>query len=143
MNQIGAYFSERTYLDEAVKGHEYISDVIVGKVTHQPTILFSAPILNNNKQFEGVIYGTVTLRTIDQFMEQFQSGDSGESYLIDRNGYLITESRFAGNWKRLEYKMKSDILDRAKQGVQSTSTYENYRGSRFLAPTNWLITENG
>ena len=141
MNQIGAYFSERTYLDEAVKGHEYISDVIVGKVTNQPTILFSAPILNNNKQFEGVIYGTVTLRTIDQFMEQFQSGDSGESYLIDRNGYLITESRFAGNWKRLEYKMKSDILDRAKQGVQSTSTYENYRGKQVFG--TYQLVNNG
>ena len=101
MNQIGAYFTERTYLEEAVKGHEYISDVLMGKVTNQPTILFSAPVLNNNKQFEGVIYGTVTLKTIDQFMEQFQSGDSGESYLIDRNGYLITESRFAGRLEKI------------------------------------------
>ena len=100
MNQIGAYFSDRTYLDEAVKGHEYISDVLMGKVDSiNRRFYFSAPILNNNKQFEGVIYGTVTLKTIDQFMEQFQNGDSGESYLIDRNGYLITESRFAGNWK--------------------------------------------
>ena len=62
MNQIGAYFTERTYFEEAAKGHEYISDVLMGKVTNQPTILFSAPVMNNNKQFEGVIYGTVTLK---------------------------------------------------------------------------------
>lgn len=141
MNQIGAYFTERTYWEEAAKGREYISDVLMGKVTKQPTILFSAPVMNKNKQFEGVIYGTVSLKTIDQFMEQFQSGDSGESYLIDRNGYLITQSRFAGNWKILEYKLNSDILERAKQGVQSASTYENYRGKQVFG--TYQLVNNG
>lgn len=141
MNQIGAYFTERTYWEEAAKGREYISDVLLGKVTNQPTILFSAPVMNKNKQFEGVIYGTVSLKTIDQFMEQFQSGDSGESYLIDRNGYLITESRFVGNWKILEYKLNSDILERAKQGVQSASTYENYRGKQVFG--TYQLVNNG
>lgn len=141
MNQIGAYFTERTYWEEAAKGREYISDVLMGKVTNQPTILFSAPVMNKNKQFEGVIYGTVSLKTIDQFMEQFQSGDSGESYLIDRNGYLITQSRFAGNWKILEYKLNSDILERAKQGVQSASTYENYRGKQVFG--TYQLVNNG
>ncbi|MDQ0886825.1 signal transduction histidine kinase [Paenibacillus sp. V4I9] len=132
MNQIGAYFSERTYLEEAAKGSEYISDVLLGKVTNQPMILFSAPVMNRKKQFEGVIYGTVTLKTIDKLMEQFRYGDSGESYLIDRNGYLITELRFEGNWKRLEFQLNSDILERAKQGIQATSTYESYRGKQVF-----------
>lgn len=132
MNQISAYFTEKTYFEEAAKGREYISDVLLGKVTKEPMILFSAPVLNKNKQFEGVVYGTVTLKTIDQLMRQFQSGDSGESYLMDRNGSLITESRFTGEWKILEFKLKSDILERAKQGVQSISTYESYRGKQVF-----------
>lgn len=141
MNQIGVYFSERTFLEEAANGREYISDVLMGKVSHQPTILFSAPIFDKNKQFEGVIFGTVSLRTIDHFMGQFQSGESGESYLIDRNGYLITESRFAGNWDRLEFILDSDILTRARQGVQSTSTYENYRGKQVFG--TYQLVNNG
>lgn len=141
MNQIGVYFSERTYFEEAVNGREYISDVLMGKVTNQPTILFSAPVYNGNKQFEGVIYGTVSLKTIEHMMGQFRNGDSGESYLIDRNGYLITESRFAGNWGMLEFKLESDILTRAKQGDQSTSTYENYRGKRVFG--TYQLVNNG
>lgn len=141
MNQIGAYFTERTYFEEAAKGREYISDVLLGKVTKEPMILFSAPVLNKNKQFEGVVYGTVTLKTIDQLMRQFQSGDSGESYLMDRNGYLITESRFAGEWKILEFKLKNDILERAKQGVQSISTYESYRGKQVFG--TYQLVNNG
>jgi len=132
MNQIGAYFTERTFLEEAAKGHEYVSNVLLGKVTKQPMILFSAPVMSGSMQFEGVIYGTVTLKTIDQLLEQFQRGDSGESYLIDRNGYLITESRFSGNWKRLEFKLNSDILDRAMQGENSTTTYDSYRGKQVF-----------
>lgn len=132
MNQLSVYFSDRTFMIEAARGHEYISNVLMGKVSLQPTILFSAPIFNNNNQFEGVIYGTVSLRTIDHFMGQFRNGDSGESYLIDRNGYLITESRFAGDWDRLEFKLDSDILTRAMQGVQSAATYENYRGKQVF-----------
>lgn len=141
MNQISAYFTEKTYFEEAAKGREYISDVLLGKVTKEPMILFSAPVLNKNKQFEGVVYGTVTLKTIDQLMRQFQSGDSGESYLMDRNGYLITESRFAGEWKILEFKLKSDILERAKQGVQSISTYESYRGKQVFG--TYQLVNNG
>lgn len=141
MNQIGAYFTERTYLEEAAKGHEYISNVLLGKVTNQPMILFSAPVMNKKKQFEGVIYGTVTLKTIDQLMEQFRYGDSGESYLIDRNGYLITESRFQGNWKRLEFQLNSDILERAKQAIQATSTYDNYRDKQVFG--TYQLVNNG
>lgn len=141
MNQISVYFSDRNFMIEGAKGHEFISDVLMGKVSHQPTILFSAPIFNNNKQFKGVIYGTVSLRTIDHLMGQFRNGKSGESYLIDRNGYLITESRFAGNWNRLEFKLDSDILTRAKHGVQSTATYENYRGKQVFG--TYQLVNNG
>jgi signal transduction histidine kinase len=141
MNQLSVYFFERTYFREASKGREYISDVLMGNVTNQPTILFSAPVINNNKQFMGVIYGTVTLKTIDQLMEQFRYGDSGESYLIDRNGYLITESRFQGNWKRLEFQLNSDILEHAKQGIQATSTYENYRDKQVFG--TYQLVNNG
>ncbi|NOU90796.1 HAMP domain-containing protein [Paenibacillus sp. LMG 31460] len=141
MNQIGAYFTERTYLEEASKGREYISDVMLGKVTNQPMILFSAPVMNKKKQLEGVIYGTVTLKTIDKLMEQFRYGDSGESYLIDRNGYLVTESRFKGNWKRLEFQLNSDILERSKQGIQATSTYESYRGKQVFG--TYQLVNNG
>jgi signal transduction histidine kinase len=144
INQISVYFSDRTFFDEALKGNEYISDVLLGKVSNQPTILFSAPIIDVNKQFQGVIYGTVTLKTIDLFMDQFRNGDSGESYLMDRNGYLITDSRFAENRKRLEFKNDSEILKRSKEGIQSASTYENYRGKKVFGTyqlvnqSNWI-----
>ncbi|WP_436235274.1 sensor histidine kinase [Paenibacillus sp. LjRoot153] len=141
MNQIGAYITERTYLEEAAKGHEYISDVLLGKVTNQPMILFSAPVMNKKNQYEGVIYGTVKLKTIEQLMAQFRYGDSGESYLIDRNGYLITESRFQGNWKPLEFQLNSDILERAKQGIEITSTYENYRDKQVFG--TYQLVNNG
>ncbi|MDQ0114928.1 signal transduction histidine kinase [Paenibacillus harenae] len=141
MNQIGAYFSERTFLEEAAKGNEYISNVLLGNVTRQPMILFSAPIMSGSNQFKGVIYGTVTLKTIDQLLEQFRRGDSGESYVVDRNGYLITESRFEGDWKVMEYQLNSDILKRAQYGKKSNSIYESYRGKQVLG--TYQLVNNG
>ncbi|QGQ99493.1 HAMP domain-containing protein [Paenibacillus psychroresistens] len=132
MNQIGVYFSDRTFYDEALKGKEYISDVLMGKVSKQPTILFSAPIIDVNNQFLGAVYGTVTLETIDHFMDQFQNGNSGESYLMDTNGYLITDSRFAENRKKLEFKNESEILKRAKIGIESAAVYTNYRSNQVF-----------
>jgi signal transduction histidine kinase len=132
MNQIAAYFADRTFFEQAAIGREYISEVLIGKVSNQPTLLFSAPVYGSKQQFQGVVYGTVTLKTIDQFMDQFRNGQSGESYLVDRNGFLITESRFTENQKRLELVNTSEILNRAKQGTQSAVSYDNYQGNRVI-----------
>ncbi|MFC5471289.1 ATP-binding protein [Cohnella suwonensis] len=144
INQIGAYFSERTFYEEALKGREYISDVLVGKVSNQPNILFSSPVYDEGNHFQGVVFGSVTLRTIDQLMEQFRNGRSGESYLIDRDGYMITESRFRDTGKRLEYRIDSEILQRAFEGAGTRSSYKNYRnksvfgGYQFVNKGKWI-----
>lgn len=142
INQIGSYYSDRTYYEEALKGREYISDVLIGKVSNQPSILFSSPVYDEHYRFQGVVFGSVTLRTIDQLMAQFRNGSSGESYLIDRNGYMITESRFLD--ERFESRIDSEIMQRAFEGDRTRSSYPNYRdklvfgGYQFVNKGQWI-----
>nr|WP_255570287.1 ATP-binding protein [Cohnella sp. CFH 77786] len=138
-NQLGAYFSDRTYFEEAAKGKEYISDVVIGKVSGQPTILFSSPVRDSAGRFSGVVFGSVSLRSIDQLMAQFRNGASGESYLIDRGGQMITESRFSESRKRLESKVNSEILNRALLEDLSTSVYTNYHGKKVLGTYQFVF----
>jgi signal transduction histidine kinase len=132
MNQLAAYFSDRTFFEQASKGHEYVSEVLMGKVSNEPTLLFSAPVYDIKQQFQGVIYGTVTLKTIDRFMDQFRSGQSGESYLLDRKGFLITEARFTENEQRIKLADTSEILNRARQETYTVASYDNYQGKRVI-----------
>ena len=144
INQLGVYFTEQIYFEEAKNGHEYVSNIIIGKLSKQPTILFSSPVFDENKQFYGVVFGTVSLKTIDQLMSQFRNGISGESYLIDRNGLMITESRFLKKQDHLQNQIISEILNRAIQEDPTSSTYSSYRGKvvygtyQFVNQHKWI-----
>jgi len=93
----GIDVSDRKYFKEAKKGHPSISSVIVSRGTTSKgiaIIVFARPVYDTNGQFSGVIAGTVKMQTIDDIMEDFRFGKTGETFLVDKDGMMLTESRF-------------------------------------------------
>ena len=62
---IGIQLSDRIYFHEAKKGKSYITDVLIGRQSHQPIIIFSSPVFDYDQQFQGVVFGAVRLNTIN------------------------------------------------------------------------------
>src|SRR5699024_1468763 len=58
--------SERDYFKEAKKGNPYVSDVFFGQVSQKRIVSFSAPVLDDDHQFKGVLVGSVKLETISE-----------------------------------------------------------------------------
>ena len=93
----------RVFAGESLMIPPIQSDVPLGEKDDPPTMFFAAPI--RGVQTEEVI-AVLTLRmdVSNDFMRVLKLGrlgESGETYAIDRNGVLLSESRFDDSLRRL------------------------------------------
>ncbi|MFJ6266088.1 diguanylate cyclase [Lysinibacillus xylanilyticus] len=129
--------NDRKYFQVANKTKQpYITDILISKVTKQPIIAFASPILNAQQQFNGVVFGAVNLDTIDQLLQESRVGFLGHSYIIDREGTMLTEfinkqHRTSGN-----YLVDEHILNAALKN--KTNGLELYKD----ANEKWVLTKS-
>ncbi|BAU26879.1 PAS domain S-box-containing protein/diguanylate cyclase (GGDEF)-like protein [Aneurinibacillus soli] len=149
-NQASINLSDRDYFQEGKKGKEFVSDVIIARATGKPSIIVSCPIIDSQQQFQGVIAGVVEPRTVEKIMERMRFGKTGETYLVNREGVMITESRFiadlikygmVSSTARLNLKVHTEIVQKAQTNLSVVLPYSNYRGVESLGAYHW--TQNG
>lgn len=139
--------SDRIYFHEAKKGRSYMTDVLIGRQSHQPIIIFSSPVFDYNQQFQGLVVGAVRLNTINEVMKKFRLNDTGQTYLVNRDGQLITELRFPsqpiqqGAKDGFTKKFSSTILDLAMEDKPITHSYNDYRGIPVFGDYRWVNDE--
>ncbi|MCP4252720.1 MAG: HAMP domain-containing protein [Candidatus Scalindua sp.] len=102
--RIGADVSEQEYFKKAMNGETFASQVFPSKElvenkygrmeTGVPTMVVATPITDQNK-IMGVACLRVDVEKISELMRSIKLGASGETYLVNKQGYMITESRFA------------------------------------------------
>lgn len=168
---IGTNISPYDYFQEAIEGDTFVSQIRPSVVPIEneegelekgtPTMFISAPIINKFAQSspEGCL-GVVALRIdvgrINKVMHNTQIGLTGETYLINRDGYMLTESRFADDLKEngairkrttLEFKVTNPKTGELTKGVREclkegkgyeTKGYTDYRGVNVLGFWRWI-----
>jgi len=154
------------YFKQAAQGNTFVSGVIpsetpllneVGEMElGMPTMFVSAPLKNR----DGVVIGVIALRinvdTLNGLMLSIRLGKTGETYLVNKDGYMITESRLSTHLKdkglvkkrsALELKLvnpeTSEMTDGVKQCINGNSGfnakgYKDYRGRMVLGVWRWL-----
>ncbi|MGE7840835.1 sensor domain-containing diguanylate cyclase [Lysinibacillus sp. NPDC093712] len=91
-NGIGIDVKNREYFQVAQKTkQQYITDVLISKVTKEPIIAFASPILDEQQQFNGVVFGTVNFNTVDLLLNESRVGFKGHAYIVNQDGTLLTE----------------------------------------------------
>lgn len=130
---IGLDLSDRQYFKEAKKGVTYITDVLIGRQSNKPIIIISVPIYSYTGQFQGLVFGSVPITTIDNIMEQFQD-TSRETYLVDREGMLITKSRQG----EIGDAIYTEIYKQALTGNHVNKFYPTQNGDRVLGDYRWV-----
>jgi len=163
---VGSDVSEMDYFKQAVQGNTYVSGVIPSEVPlsneagekelGMPTMFVSAPL----KDRDGVVLGVVSLRidvnALNELMLSLKLGKTGETYLVNKEGYMVTESRFAPHLKEiglvkkrcaLEMKLinreTGELTNGVKQCVAGNSGfdakgYKDYSGITVLGVWRWL-----
>ncbi|HWR06794.1 sensor domain-containing diguanylate cyclase, partial [Sporomusa sp.] len=136
----GANVSDREYFKQSIRGKSYTTDVLYGRVTNNPLVLFSAPVFGHDGSVIGVIVGSVELTTISKTMEQFLFGTTGETYLVDSNGMMVTPTRLTNDLAirgisstngRLNVKGTYGF-EQAMQGRSGSAVYMDFRGERVF-----------
>lgn len=163
---VGADVSQMDYFRKSIEGNTYASNVIPSEIPlinefgekelGLPTMFVSAPL----KSRDGVAVGVVALRVdanaLNELMLSLNLGKTGETYLVNKDGFMVTESRFAAHLKEmglvkrrcaLSLKLVNpetgELTDGVKQCVAGENGfdakgYKDYSGLLVLGVWRWL-----
>lgn len=129
---------DRDYFRAAQEHRSFVSDVLVGRVTGQSLLVFSAPVFDRNGTFAGAIVGIVGLSTLDTIVGEFRFGENGETFLLNKDGYRITSLRESPDGPRISEQYRTDIYWSAVNGGQIGKAYHNRDGKLVFGAYAWL-----
>ncbi|MGB9591648.1 MAG: methyl-accepting chemotaxis protein, partial [Candidatus Kryptoniota bacterium] len=145
--------SDRAYFKQAMQGESVISEPLFSKATGNLIIVFAAPVYSNDK-IVGIVGGTVPTDYIKNLLSKSWHGNTGDAYLINREGYFISPPRFTDQLKqkgmikdRAELEMKIDTYaaQQAIAGKNGTAEYTDYLGNPVIGAyfpiegTTWSV----
>lgn len=143
---------DRPYFQEALTGKTAVSDVVVSRSDGQLIIVIASPLKKDNK-VTGVVYATIPITKLQELVTATKVGESGQNYLVDKNGTIIAHPN-------KELVMKFNILtDKAVDGSLKDLGSKMAKGEaglgayKFLnkeiigayvpvAGTNWMLVAN-
>jgi len=147
----GTDISEQEFFKKAMEGETFVSQIMPSNIpiTNEfgkleiglPTMVVSAPITDQNR-IMGVACFRVDVSQISKFLRSIKLGHSGETYLINKQGYMITESLFVPDLKKaglvkrgttLELKLINPATGKLTKSVsECLKGYEGYDGDGYL-----------
>lgn len=130
---IGADKSQDDYFTGAKAG-PYMKDIYISPVTKAPAIAFSAPIKDKKTgEFLGVIVNHYGIGRLNEIIgDKTGLGDTGEAYIVNRDGYIVTESRFREGVVLKEKIDTKPVKLFQSQKKEMVGMYPDYRGQMVL-----------
>ncbi|MCB7129305.1 MAG: HAMP domain-containing protein [Candidatus Brocadiales bacterium] len=163
---IGVNVSKFDYFQEAGKGKTFVSSIRpsvfpilsedVKMETGVPTLFVLSPIRDRTGGMFGLMCLRVDVIALSREMRRVKMGESGETYLVDKNGFMISESRFVPTIREMGLVVKRTALElklidpetgQLTKGVQAclkgksgydAEGYRDYRGVLVLGFWHWL-----
>ena len=128
---IGKDKSNNSYFLCAKEG-AFVKDVYVSS-TGKNSIAFSAPVFDEDRVLLGVVVARVPIEILNKITtDRTGLGETGEIYLINKDGYMITPSRFVNDTflkQKVETENARDYFgEHEHEGV----IYKNYMGTEVL-----------
>ena len=130
---------KRQHFQEAMKGNDFISKIIVSMSTGEKIVVLESPVKNENGQPVGMIQRNFNLNALQKFVETL---DEEEFYvlIIDEDGRVVANSeqnqiKVEENYNFLLNKMKkeSGVIRIKINGEDSLISYSKNKFS------NWII----
>jgi signal transduction histidine kinase/DNA-binding response OmpR family regulator/HPt (histidine-containing phosphotransfer) domain-containing protein len=134
------YLGDRDYFHRAITGEAYISDVIVSKGSEGTLIVVAAPISDAGK-IVGVLGTAISTKHMAELLIEAKVGESGDAYMINREGYFITPPRFAAELKKrgvikeqaeLELRIDSPAVLEVHGKKSAVGIYRDYQGRQVV-----------
>lgn len=132
--------SQRQYFLDALAGKDTISDPIISKGSGHTIIVFSVPLVSSGK-IVGVVAGMVTVDQIGEMLGRLDVGKTGDIYLINQDGLLVTPTRHEDylmstnaieDTTILQYKVETIGSQQIMAGKSGTGKYNDFRGALVI-----------
>ncbi|MFQ5957626.1 MAG: cache domain-containing protein, partial [Candidatus Brocadiales bacterium] len=163
---VGIQMAEYDYFQEAVRGKTFVSQVKPSilpvlnefgeKESGVPTFFVSAPIRDEKYNIRGVLVLQVDRVFLSREMRKVKLGETGETYLVNKDGFMITESKFIPTIRQMGLINKRTSLElkvvdpntgrltkateeclKGREGYDAHG-YPDYRGVPVLGVWHWL-----
>ena len=121
--------NDRVYFQEALHGHQWISDVIVSRESGKKVFVVSVPLMDEG-EIVGVLAGAINLKEFSAFfIHDFKLGQMGFAYMVDENGWILDISDSGPGFSSVDrYDFGKKILEQGRGSL----VYQ-YGQSHFLA----------
>lgn len=127
---------DRAYFIAAKQGEEYMHDVVLSRATETPVIIFSAPVMSHDNEFQGVIFGAAHLSKVNDMLNRSIHGESGEITLINQDGVILThlskEKDQASENDAFAAKLKTEIAESIFTDAEVPASYLNGKGNEVF-----------
>lgn len=128
-------------------GQESFVDFFYYPSSNKPTAFFIEPALSDDKQIGWFVLQFSLNKFNSLFTGHEEQTSRGEAFLVNRDGYLLTESSFVGDATILKMKLDNRNIEAKFAAGQGNKTVIDYRGFRVLSSftvyrmmgTEWLI----
>ena len=120
------------------KDNHYISEIFHSLTLGQPTMVLSAPVEDSRGQLVGVLAGHASLAQLSELMlERSGLGETGETFLVNKNNLLITNTVFApeGAFKKWVF---GEGMKWALEGKSGVDLFIDYRGEPVIGAYRWI-----
>ncbi|MEW6650548.1 MAG: methyl-accepting chemotaxis protein [Chloroflexota bacterium] len=151
--------SDRAYLTTVMQKQTVVTEPLISRDTGRLVFVVAAPVYHPDNPAEviGMVAGNIPTSRFSEILQTAWIGKTGDAYLINKAGYLITAPRFenelrsAGKFQEraeLEVKIDTEAARSVLNGETGFMTYNDYRDVAVLGAftplqeTGWgLIVE--
>ncbi|MBI2471955.1 MAG: PAS domain S-box protein [Planctomycetes bacterium] len=162
---VGSNLMSSDYCREALNGHIFISRIqrfVKGDGENKnaeaesPLMFISSPLMDSDNFIVGAVILRVDTAPLSEIMKSTKLGKTGETFLTNREGFMLTESRFADELRKkgiirqrtaLDLKIVNPRTGKLTDGAQkclsgkdgyNAEGYINYDGSKVLGAWCWI-----
>ncbi|MCI8303202.1 MAG: methyl-accepting chemotaxis protein [Lawsonibacter sp.] len=141
----GKDYSDREYVQQAMKGTVYVSEPLVSKITGELSIMVAAPLYANGSQggqIVGVVYFVPPETFLNDIVSSIQVSQNSRAYMINKSGDTIADITLDTiTTQNVEREIQSDsslkelaaIHAEMRQGRNGFGSFRAADGHRFAA----------
>jgi len=143
-------FSGRDWYKGAVSTKAtFVSEAYVSASIGKPVVAISTPILDNSNNIIGIYIGALTLDKLSEITKNLKFGETGEAYIVDKNGNLVAHPKDEYFQDTTLKNIKdNEIVASALNGINGENVslyYDNLTNTKVYASykqipgTSWYI----
>lgn len=116
---------DRNYFRMGLNGQNCCSELVDSRFTENPTVIMSSPVISDQGEITGVIFGPLSLAKIMPLISFLRLGKTGEAYLVNPKAAIVLGDSYIG---KDEAQVKIAAVETLRGKENGCGEYKNDQG---------------